>query len=124
MLAILREEPGISGSELARRVEVSAQTMNAIVAKLVEAGLAARTPHPEHGRILEVELTGLGDQALRRGWTMVGRVERQMLGPFDATERAALVTLLTRARDALTASPPNPRRRRLARSRAEREKQG
>ena len=38
-------------SELARWIEVSVQTMDAIVSKLLEAGLAERTPHLERRRI-------------------------------------------------------------------------
>ena len=122
VLLSLKAEAGISSSELARRIEVSAQTMNAIVLKLLDGGLVARTPHPEHGRILEVELTARGEEIWRRGLTLVSKVERQMLAPFDAEERKALITLLTRARDVLVAASPGSRRRVLARRRSEREK--
>ena len=121
VLATLEAEPGVSSSEVARRIEVSAQTMNAIVSKLLAAGLVARAPHPEHGRILELELTTRGGQALQRGWTLVGKVEHQLLAPFSAEERATLIGLLLRARDALVASQPPSRRRSLARRRSERE---
>lgn len=122
VLVSLKAEAGISSSELARRIEVSAQTMNAIVLKLLDGGLVARTPHPEHGRILEVELTARGEEIWRRGLTLVSKVERQMLATFDTEERKALIMLLTRARDALVAASPGPRRRVLARRRSEREK--
>ncbi len=66
-LAALSEEPGLSGAALARRCFVTPQTMTGIIANLVGAGLIAREPDPEHGRILKARLTARGTDLLRRG---------------------------------------------------------
>jgi len=51
-LTFLDESPGLSSAQLARRAFVTPQTMNRMVANLEAAGLIARGPHPELGRVL------------------------------------------------------------------------
>jgi hypothetical protein len=52
LTALAADEP-LSGAELARRCFVTAQTMNAILVGLERARLVERTPHAEHGRVID-----------------------------------------------------------------------
>ena len=100
-LAQLEADPGLSNAELARRVFVTPQTMNAIVVNLEAAGLLERRPHPRHGRILRGYSTEAGRDALAKAHGLVLAIERRMLAPLDAAARAALLDALGRCADAL-----------------------
>lgn len=110
-LALIGAEPGISSADLARRSEVTAQTIMDIVRNLCRAGLVEREAHPEHGRILTLRLTEPGLAMLERCQRLVAKVERQMLTPFNQAERAAFVVALLQAGDALLAGRPRRRSR-------------
>src|ERR687886_2550081 len=60
VLSVLARDPGMSGADLARACNTTPQAMNGVVATLERDGLVERQPHPTHGRILEVTLTGEG----------------------------------------------------------------
>src|SRR5689334_6195118 len=50
VLKALAKEPGISGAQLARRVTVTAQSMNSLLRGMESLGLVMREPHPENRR--------------------------------------------------------------------------
>lgn len=60
VLSFLLREPGLSAADLARRSFISQQGVAGILARLERAGLVTRTPHPTHGRIVEVTVTSAG----------------------------------------------------------------
>ena len=64
VLLAVAGNPRISNAELARAAFVTPQTMQAILVNLERAGLIARSPHPEHGRVIMTELTATGQQAV------------------------------------------------------------
>ncbi|WP_373356321.1 MarR family winged helix-turn-helix transcriptional regulator [Pseudoroseicyclus sp. CXY001] len=66
VLTHVEAEPGVSNAGLARRAFVTPQTMQAMLAKLEAAGLLARAPDPEHGRIQRTELTEAGRAILAK----------------------------------------------------------
>ncbi len=100
-LTALAEEPGLSGAAMARRCFVTPQTMTGIVANLAEAGLIAREPDPEHGRILKTTLTARGAGLLREAHRAVELVEAKMTAELDVAERDALADLLAQCATAL-----------------------
>ncbi len=110
-LALIGAEPGISSADLARRCEVTAQTIMDVVRNLERARLVEREAHSEHGRIMTLRLTEHGLTMLERCQRLVARVERQMLAPFSQAERAAFVAALLQAGDALLAGRPRRRSR-------------
>src|ERR1700688_4450178 len=86
VLAFLKVEAGVSNAALARRAFVTPQTMQEILVALERAGLIARTPHPEHGRVQMTELTALGRGALEADSVIVADAEarlRKASAPFD-----------------------------------------
>ena len=100
-LAALDDEPGLSGAALARRCFVTPQTMTGIIVNLIGAGLIAREPDPEHGRILKTTLTSRGADLLRQARRTVETVEAKMLAELDIAEREALADLLGQCANAL-----------------------
>lgn len=103
VLSVLKDSPGLSGAALARRSFVTPQTMNMIVAKLEDAGLIARSPHPEHGRVLQAYLTDEGRMLVSGAHEVVGAVEERMLGGLSLGERVRLAETLDGCADSLAA---------------------
>ena len=75
--------------------------MQAILVNLERAGLIARSPHPEHGRVIMTELTATGQQAVLDGAKAADAVERQMLSRLSTDEARLLCELLKRCAAAL-----------------------
>ena len=97
VLAFLEVEAGASNAAIARRAFVTPQTMQAILVALERAGLIARTPHPEHGRVQMTELTARGRGALEAASGIVADAEerlRNASAPFDPQAVAAMLLLL------------------------------
>jgi DNA-binding MarR family transcriptional regulator len=100
VLAFLKVEAGASNAALARRAFVTPQTMQAILVALERAGLIARTPHPEHGRVQMTELTARGRGALEAASGIVADAEerlRNASAPFDPQAVAAMLLRLAEA---------------------------
>jgi DNA-binding MarR family transcriptional regulator len=100
VLAFLEVEAGASNAALARRAFVTPQTMQAILMALERAGLIARTPHPEHGRVQMTELTSRGRGALEAASGIVAGAEerlRNASAPFDPQAVAAMLLRLAEA---------------------------
>jgi DNA-binding MarR family transcriptional regulator len=100
VLAFLEVEPGASNAAIARRTFVTPQTMQAILVALERAGLIARTPHPEHGRVQMTELTARGRGALEAASGIVADAEerlRNASAPFDPQAIAAMLLRLAEA---------------------------
>lgn len=91
----------ISNADLARQAFVTAQTMQAILVNLERAGLIARKPHPQHGRVIMTELTRAGEKAMADGAEAADVVERQMLSALSSREAEQLLALLKRCAAAL-----------------------
>jgi len=100
-LSALEVAPGLSGAELARRSFVTPQTMNAILVNLEAVGLVVRRPHPEHGRVLQAYLTGMGEEVVARAHGLVEAVERRMLDKLSQDDRRRLLEALRGCADAL-----------------------
>ena len=100
-LSALEAAPGLSGAELARRGFVTPQTMNVLLANLEAAGLVARRPHPEHGRVLQAYLTETGEESLGRAHGLVEDVEQRMLEKLSQKDRRRLLEALRGCADAL-----------------------
>lgn len=102
-LSVLKDYPGMSGAELARRSFVTPQTMNRILANLENAGLIEKRPHPEHGRVLQTYLSESGGALVSRAHRTVGEIEEQMLGRLDDEERKKLLETLRGCAESLAA---------------------
>lgn len=101
VLSLLESNPGLSNAELARRAFVTAQTMNAIVAKLAATSLLQRRPHPTHGRVQETLLTKQGQHALGLAHPLVDAIEGRMLARLGRDEQRHFLTMLRDCASAL-----------------------
>jgi DNA-binding MarR family transcriptional regulator len=100
-LELLRQQPGLSGSELARAMFVSRQSMNLVVKGLERRGLLTRAPVPPHGKTLPTELAPAGLAKLAAANQAVGVVEQTMLGALTPTAQRRLCADLTACAAAL-----------------------
>lgn len=100
VLAFLEVEAGASNAALARRAFVTPQTMQAILVALERAGLIARNPHSDHGRVQTTELTARGRDALEAASVIVANAEarlRKAAAPLDPKAVAAMLVRLAGA---------------------------
>jgi DNA-binding MarR family transcriptional regulator len=102
VLAILEDEGALSGAELARRLFVTPQTMNQLVAGLETRALIERTAHPFHGRILQTSLTNRGRSLLAEAHQRVRAIEARMVAGLSEEKQHELVRLLGACARALT----------------------
>jgi DNA-binding MarR family transcriptional regulator len=96
-------EPGITGAKLARRVMVSAQTMNSALRRLEAEGRIERRPHPDSRRADSWTVTEEGLDLLEHARTVGSEIFGRMLAPLDRAETMALESSLRRCVAALDA---------------------
>ncbi|MGP0091417.1 MAG: MarR family winged helix-turn-helix transcriptional regulator [Xanthobacteraceae bacterium] len=94
LLAAIEETPGASGAELARRCFITPQSVNGLIAGLLESRLIERAPSSTHGRIIEINLTDAGRARLRKAHAAALEVESAMLRGIGASDRRLLAGLL------------------------------
>ncbi len=93
LLMSVHAEPGLTGAELARRLNVTPQAIASLVARLESRGQLERREHPRHRHIQELHLTDAGREALRAADAVIADIERQItddLGSETARLRALL----------------------------------
>lgn len=95
VLATIAAEAGASNASLARAAFVTAQTMQGILSSLERSGLLTRTPHAQHGRILETTLTEPGAHILEQARARVEAVEALLLAATNGDDDR-LVDLLSK----------------------------
>ncbi|WP_330276165.1 MarR family transcriptional regulator [Lentzea sp. NBC_00516] len=106
LLMSVHGEPGLTGAELARRLDVTPQAVASLVTRLVDKGQLERQSHPRHRHVQELHLTDAGRQVLMSADVVVDSIEKQIterLGPDDA---ARLTALLEAAIDAVRETKP------------------
>ena len=96
VLYALWEEEGLSHSELASRVHVSAPTLSKMVQRMVKAGLLVCRDDPRDQRVSRIYLTDEGRairSAVDRTWS---RLDAETLAGFSEDECRQLVGFLKR----------------------------
>jgi DNA-binding MarR family transcriptional regulator len=96
VLVAIDRTPGASAAQLAETHFMTPQSMGALIADLMRAGLLTRHPHPHGGRALQVELTEAGREVLAAAKAAMVHAESQLLAGLEPGEQEALKALLTR----------------------------
>ena len=100
-LQALHDTPGITGSELARRVFVSRQSMNVLLQGLEGRGLVERSDRPGPRRERATTISATATETLALGRAAVSGVAARMVGGLEQEDRDRLRTLLAACSDAL-----------------------
>jgi len=100
-LQALADEPGSTGSELARRAFVSRQSMNVLLQGLEGRGLVERSADPGPRRERTTTLTPAGRSLVDEAREVVATVAELMVSPLTADDLGRLRTLLETCRDVL-----------------------
>lgn len=100
-LQALQDAPGINGSELARRMFVSRQSMNVLVQGLEKRGLIERVEDPGPRRERATTLTPQAAALLAQARSAVANTAATMTCALSPNECAQLQTLLASCRDSL-----------------------
>jgi DNA-binding MarR family transcriptional regulator len=90
VLSVLARDPGSSGADLARACNTTPHAMNGVLATLERDGLVERHPHPTHGRIVQVSLSGEGARRLDAANPAVRDLEAAIERDFTPDELATL----------------------------------
>jgi DNA-binding MarR family transcriptional regulator len=86
-LSVLRNRPGLSNAQLARRSFMTPQAMNEVIASLEDAKLIRREVDRNHRRILRARLTARGKRLFERLDDEIGELEEQMLAGLSPAAR-------------------------------------
>jgi DNA-binding MarR family transcriptional regulator len=101
LLISIGAEPGRTGAEVARRLNVTPQAVAFLVTKLEDRGLVERRPHPRHRHVQELHLTDAGRDALQSAQPAITAVEQRIGAELGPEESSHLIALLDRVTDAV-----------------------
>ena len=99
LLRQLELVPGITGAEIARRMDVTPQTVSAGIGEAKKRGWVSASQHPVHRSLVPLELTAEGREMLARAREPVLGMDRLFAEVFDEDERRTLRSLLLRLRN-------------------------
>ncbi|MCV7114492.1 MarR family winged helix-turn-helix transcriptional regulator [Mycolicibacterium setense] len=100
LLMSVHADPGLTGAEVARRLNVTPQAVASLADRLEKRGQLERKPHPRHRHVQELHLTDVGRDALRRADAVVAEVEEQLSTQLGSANTKRLRTLLDKIAEA------------------------
>ncbi|WBC07360.1 MarR family winged helix-turn-helix transcriptional regulator [Micromonospora sp. WMMA1947] len=115
VLLLVRESPGISGKEVARRLCTAPNTVSTLVRDLSDAGLLARDRDPDDRRVVRLRVTDAARERMAHYEAHRAALLAGALAELDPPVRAAILAAaphLDALRDALRSpAPPEPQGR-------------
>jgi len=96
ILRLLGHSPGISQQDLARKLDMHASRLVAVIDALKERGLVIREPNAQDRRIYSLRLTDAGEQMLRAIGEVARAHNEAICFGLEPAERAELAGLLQR----------------------------
>lgn len=96
---IVHHEP-VSSADLARRANMTAQSMGEFIKVLEAKGMLERRNDQNNRRVIQVRSTTAGRKALVQAEARVDQVERDFFGCLNGEDLAQLKLLLNRVRTA------------------------
>ena len=101
-LMIIAGRGPISNADLARISQMTPQSANQVVKLLESKKWIAREQHPEHQRIVLLDITQRGEKSLQAADAAVMAVEKRMLNGFSTSEKKQFKESLEKCMAALT----------------------
>ena len=95
VLSLSSREGGLSSADLARRAQITPQSMNEVITALDRKGLIKRHEAAENRRILRVVLTKEGNRLLPECERQIDQLEAELFGCFNKNELTAFRSLLS-----------------------------
>lgn len=89
-LSVFSTRGQLSNAQLAERTMVSPQAANELMKVMERKGWIERQPDPNHGRIIQISLTGAGQALLAECDEAIAGLEAKMLEDLNETERQVL----------------------------------
>jgi DNA-binding MarR family transcriptional regulator len=86
----IAEYPGITNTELARRLKVSKQATSQLVVNLESLGFVSRTAHPSDGRAQLLSLTEVGNAFLEEDHRRATEIEREWVEALGSRKASVL----------------------------------
>ncbi|MFZ2291241.1 MAG: MarR family winged helix-turn-helix transcriptional regulator [Corynebacterium casei] len=102
-LEVIRDNPGASSAEIARRAFVSRQTMNTLLRGLQSRGLVERG-EASNSRALPTTLTREGLRLLEEASTVVSQINHSLTATLTEEQREQLSAALSQCFEALNQS--------------------
>lgn len=106
VLRMVADAPGSSSASLARRTQVTAQTMHRMITDLERRGLLALRNRPGHARILDAHITSEGRDILAQADIRAQAIEDRMTEGLNQRQRQQLLTLLRHCVTEIEATQP------------------
>lgn len=94
MLISVHQDPGLTGAELARRLNITPQAVAYLADRLASRGHLERRSHARHRHVQELHLTDAGRDVLRQADAVIQEVERSITGQLGAANAVQLKALL------------------------------
>lgn len=113
LLSVLRNEPGLSGAELADDSMLTQQTTSEIVRGLERRELVERRNDPLDARSRRIYLTAKGRRVLRAADERVARLEEESVRSLGVEQQAEVQQWLVACAATFSELRPNGRRRRV-----------
>ena len=101
-LLLLEQTPGMSVTDVARKVSTARQSANEMLGGLERAGLVERRQHPTDRRAQQIFLTAAGHDRLEAATPTVRAVESRLAGGFTEDELKVVNAWLSRMAAAST----------------------
>jgi len=95
VLSHLSGRDDLTSADLARRLEISPQSVNEMVSALEAAGHLERRPAPPNRKILRLHITPRGREHLARAEAAIDEAEAYLLHAVSSQDRKVLRTVLT-----------------------------
>jgi DNA-binding MarR family transcriptional regulator len=96
VLALVKANSGINQTRIGNTLGIDRSTLVAVIDRLEERDLIARTPSPTDRRSHALVLTDEGERYLAKLLPQVHEHERQIATKLSADERATLIALLSK----------------------------
>lgn len=107
VLSLLAMMEPTTSADLARKLNITAQSMGKFVLALEAKDMVGRELNPDHGRRIDIRRTALGCAVLARCDRLVDQAEQAFFAPLSPDERQLLHDLMQRLRRARhTGAPP------------------